>query len=176
MTTYAEVQGTTLIKYPYTFDDLQRENPYTNYGSDTDVVSIFPGTDTAIHGGYTLVEVVTGAQPTFDPATQACDLNSTPTLVNGVWMRDWIVRDLTDAEKLSRIPEVTDLQFRLALNQLGLRAAADTYINGASQDVKDWWDRALRFQFNNPMLQAAMAALGKTQADLEQLFKLANTL
>ena len=62
------------------------------------------------------------------------------------------------------------------MNQLGLRPAADAYINGASQDVKDWWDRALRFQFTNPMLQAAIAALEKTQDDLAQLFKLAATL
>lgn len=33
---YAEVNGDTLIKYPYNFDQLQAENPYTNFGGNYD--------------------------------------------------------------------------------------------------------------------------------------------
>ena len=97
MTTYAEVQGSTLIKYPYSFADLQAENPFTNYGSDTDFVSIFPGTDTAVKNGYTLVPVTIATQPTFDPATQVCTPNTQPTLVNGVWTLGWTVTTLSSA-------------------------------------------------------------------------------
>ena len=71
---------------------------------------------------------------------------------------------------------VTDLQFRLALNKLGLRSAADTYIEAASQDVKDWWDRAQHFELSNQMLKDAIQALGKTEDDLKQVFILASTL
>lgn len=176
MTLYAEVQGTTLIKYPYTFEDLQKENASTNYNGDTDFVSIFPATDTAVQNGYSLVEVVIPPQPEFDAATKVCLQDEQPTFLNDVWVLGWSVRDMTDQERIVSIPEVSDLQFRLALNNLGLREAADAYINSANQDVKDWWDRALRFQYTNSMLQAAMVAMGKTTADLERLFRFAAKL
>jgi hypothetical protein len=176
MPVYAKVQGSTLIQFPYTEGSLQAENPYTNFGPDPDIAAIFPLTETAITNGYSLVEVHYQPQPQFNSDTQVCVQGNQPIYLNDAWVIEWTVRDLTDAERIAKMPTVTDLQFRLALNQLGLREAADTYINSASQDVKDWWDRALNFQFTNPMLQAAMTALGKTQNDLEQLFKLAKTL
>ena len=71
---------------------------------------------------------------------------------------------------------VSDIQFRLALNKSGLRASAEVYIANSSQDVKDWWDRSLRFEIGNPMILDAMAALSKTPDDLQQLFNLAATL
>ena len=76
MTVYAEVQGTTLIQYPYTFASLLAENPYTNYGANSDFVAIFPGTDTAIKNGYTLAPVTISVQPTFNPLTQICTQNA----------------------------------------------------------------------------------------------------
>lgn len=95
MTSYAEVQGTTLIKYPYAFGDLQAENPFTNYNGNTDFVSIFPETDTAIHNGYSLVEVTQADQPSFNKAAQVCTLNATPTLESGVWTLGWTVSQMT---------------------------------------------------------------------------------
>jgi hypothetical protein len=71
---------------------------------------------------------------------------------------------------------VSDLQFRLALNASGLREQAEAYIATASQDVKDWWDRATRIDRDNPMLAAAVTAIGKTPADRDALFTLAATL
>jgi hypothetical protein len=71
---------------------------------------------------------------------------------------------------------VTDLQFRLALNASGLRDHAEAYIATASQDVKDWWDRATRIDRDNAMLSAAVTAIGKTPADRDALFILAATL
>ena len=71
---------------------------------------------------------------------------------------------------------VTDLQFRLALNQSGLRDAAEAYIASATQDVKDWWDRATHIHSDDAKLNAAVKALGKTAADRDALFTLAATL
>jgi hypothetical protein len=71
---------------------------------------------------------------------------------------------------------VSDLQFRLALNASGLREHAEAYIATASQDVKDWWDRATRINRDNSMLAAAVTAIGKTPADRDALFILAATL
>jgi hypothetical protein len=89
MAVYAEVQGQTLIKFPYTAGSLMEENPYTNFGSDPDLATIFPQTETAINNGYTLVEVTYLPEPQYNPTQQTCNQNTQPTLVNGVWTVDW---------------------------------------------------------------------------------------
>lgn len=76
----------------------------------------------------------------------------------------------------STVLSCSDLQFRLSLNQMGLRAAVDSYVAGASQDVRDWWDRATTIHSNNPMLIDAATALGKTQADIDAVIALGQTL
>jgi hypothetical protein len=63
MTVYAEVQGATLIQYPYTLQSLMDENPYTNFGPNPDIAAIFPETNTAITMGYTLQPVTFLPEP-----------------------------------------------------------------------------------------------------------------
>ena len=92
---YAEVKNTQLIQFPYGFQQLQEENPYTNYGDNYDVAYWFPQTTTAIENGYTLAEVVNAPQPTYDPATQLCTQNANPTLIDGVWTLDWTITEMT---------------------------------------------------------------------------------
>ena len=77
----------------------------------------------------------------------------------------------------ARVPdEVTDLQFRLALNAEGLRDAAESYVAAAAWDVRDWWDRATHIRRDDARLNAAVKALGKTDADRDALFTLAASL
>ena len=101
MAFYAEVKGTQLIKYPYGFDQLQADNPYTDYGTNTDVAYWFPQTTTAIENGYTLAEVVTDPQPSYDPAHQNCNLSNQPILVNSVWILQWTVTNFNPSEQLA---------------------------------------------------------------------------
>jgi hypothetical protein len=96
---YAEVKNTQLIQYPYGFDQLQADNPYTNYGSNTDVAYWFPQTDTAINNDYTLAVVVTSEQPPYDVAHQNCVLNDLPNLIDGVWVLGWTVTDFTPEQQ-----------------------------------------------------------------------------
>lgn len=71
---------------------------------------------------------------------------------------------------------VTPWQIREALNQLGMRAAAETYVAGADQRTKDAWEFAQEFKRNNPLLVGAGVALGKTEAEVDALFALAKSL
>lgn len=71
---------------------------------------------------------------------------------------------------------VTDLQFRLALNAEGLRDIAESYVAAAAWDVRDWWDRATHIRRDDARLNAAVVAIGKTDADRDALFTLAATL
>lgn len=94
-----------------------------------------------------------------------------------VWHDGAVMRVYTGEDlPVEPVPEVDDLQIRLALNQVGLRDGVEAYVAAASQDVKDWWAKARRFVITNPMVQAAAQALGVTQEQLVALFRLAATL
>lgn len=91
--TYAKVQGSTLLAYPYGMPQLQVDNPTTNYGGLTDPGEVFAETTPAIENGWSLVVVQTSAQPSFNPMTQTCTEGS-PTLKNGIWTQTWLVSSL----------------------------------------------------------------------------------
>lgn len=99
MSLYAEVNGTTLVKYPYTFSDLQAENPYTDYGDNQNVAYWFPQTVAATELGYTLATVAVLPVPSYDPAHQKCVQDAAPTLIDGVWTVGWTVTDFTPEEQ-----------------------------------------------------------------------------
>ncbi|MBM3552154.1 MAG: hypothetical protein FJX45_10380 [Alphaproteobacteria bacterium] len=77
---------------------------------------------------------------------------------------------------LDPVLSCTDLQFRLALNQLGLREAVEAYVATAAQDVRDWWERATMIHANNAMLINAAISLGKTQEDINAAISLGKML
>jgi hypothetical protein len=91
MANYVEVTADNqIVTYPYTFASLQAENPYTNFGGNTDVMYWFPKTDVATKQGYQLLPVFDAPQPTYDPLTQFV----TPGPIeytNGKWYTSWIV-------------------------------------------------------------------------------------
>ena len=90
MSMYAEVHGSTLIRFPYTHGSLMEENPFTNYGNDPHLPSVFPTTETAVRRGYSLVEVTVQPEPTIDTRTQKLERQA-PSLKNGVWSIGWNV-------------------------------------------------------------------------------------
>jgi len=70
-------------------------------------------------------------------------------------------------------PEVTPWQMRRALNQLGLRAMVEAAVAAGDQDARDGWEFALEIRRDNPLLAGMAAALGMTDAQLDDLFRLA---
>ena len=73
-------------------------------------------------------------------------------------------------------PTVTPCQFRLALNKTGLRAQVEAAVNAADQDTQDLWHYGSVIERGNPQLNAMATQLGITQAQVDQLFILAETL
>lgn len=68
---------------------------------------------------------------------------------------------------------VTPWQMRRALNQLGLRAMVEAAVAAGDQDARDGWEFALEIRRDNPLLAGMGAALGMTDAQLDDLFRLA---
>ena len=118
---YAEVKGSTLIKYPYLFSDLQADNPSTNYGDNYDVAYWFPLTNTAIDNGYTLAPVVDVPAPTYDANTEICTQNANPEFIDGVWFLGWTVSVMTPEQKAAH-----DAQFQAQNKQQATQLLTNT--------------------------------------------------
>lgn len=103
---YAEINGTHVVNYPFTFATLQQENPYTNYGDNQNFTYWFPLTDAAINFGHQLVQVRQLDQPTIDPYTQNATPNNAPELVAGEWIDGWTVTEKTPEEQASYVEQI----------------------------------------------------------------------
>lgn len=91
MTNYVEVnEEGQVVAYPYTFSNLQAENPYTNFGDNQDVMYWFPQTQLATEQGYQLFPVLESPQPPYDPLTQYV-VPGAPEETAGQWYQTWIV-------------------------------------------------------------------------------------
>lgn len=99
MTNYVEVnaQNEVLI-YPYTFENLQSENPYTNFGSNQDVMYWFPQTNAALELGYQLFGVLETPPPAYDPLTQYVTQGA-PEQIDGQWYTTWTVQNFTPEQQ-----------------------------------------------------------------------------
>ena len=71
---------------------------------------------------------------------------------------------------------VSAWSFRKALNRLGLRAQVDAALVNADQDTKDGWAIATEYWSTDPIILTMTAVLGKTEAEMLQVFELAGTL
>jgi hypothetical protein len=90
---------------------------------------------------------------------------------------EWVAAGGTAAPYVIPVPaSVTRRQFKQALTRIGLRGAVESAIAAADQDTKDWYNDSLNFERANPLLNAMAAGLGKTPADIDNLFALADTL
>lgn len=74
------------------------------------------------------------------------------------------------------IISVSPWQIRKALNATGLRSAVESAVAAGDTTVQDAWHYATEFRRDNPLVNQLGAALGKTEADLDNLFELAQTL
>ena len=84
-------------------------------------------------------------------------------------------------EPADPIPEpvliATKYKFRKALNILGMRDAVESAVEASSDiEVKDAWQYADVYQSDDPLAVGLGYALGKTDAEIQAVFELANTL
>ena len=68
--------------------------------------------------------------------------------------------------------KLTPRQFKQGLTRIGLRAAVEAAIVAADQDTKDWYFESTSFERANPVMNAMAEALGRTSADIDNLFRM----
>lgn len=77
----------------------------------------------------------------------------------------------------ARVPAaVTPLQARKALRRAGLLVTVTSAVQAAGEEAQEEWDYAVEVRRDNARLVAIAAAAGMTEADIDDLFRLAATL
>lgn len=75
------------------------------------------------------------------------------------------------------VPEhVSPLQIRKALRQQGLKSAIDQYVATLSEEAQEEWEYATQIERRHPLIVAAATLLNKTEAEVDDLFRLAASL
>jgi hypothetical protein len=87
---FAKIKDNVLIKYPYGFDELQQDNPYTRFTGDIDLKSIFMESDEHILNKYNLVDVFIDTKPDLMPFHIAI-LSDTPVKEGDKWVLKWSI-------------------------------------------------------------------------------------
>lgn len=95
---YAKINGSDLIKFPYKWDDLKQENPFTYYDNRFDLISWYAQTEEAETTGNEIVLVTIQAIPEIDSNTQNLVQPESPVLENGEWTLRYGVVDKTQEE------------------------------------------------------------------------------
>lgn len=76
-----------------------------------------------------------------------------------------------------QVPQsVSPRQIRQALTRAGLRASVEAAVAAGDQDTKDWYEFATAFERSNPVVTAIGAALNVSDAQLDDLWILADSL
>jgi len=129
-------------------------------------------------GDYRLIE--SAPDPAYNPETQRLQPADAPTPRTGqAWLRGWQVVALTAAEMTAiakaKVPaSVTMRQGRLALLAAGKLAQVNAAIASLPEPQKSAalieWDFSNELQRGNPFVATLGAALGLSDAQVDQLF------
>ena len=110
---YAQVIDGAVVKYPYTFSDLRRDNPDVSFSR--------VGLEASGVAAYGVVPVAPVTKPT--PSATERVTEGAPALVGDVWTQTWTVEDITaeiqagkDATAVSEVDRVMGEIQRRALN------------------------------------------------------------
>lgn len=91
-------------------------------------------------------------------------------------------RDRTPEETAAALDDwrrsmsVTPLQIRRALLQQGLLDDVTAFVEAADLETRMAWEYAVQIDRSNALIAAAAASIGATDADVDELFRLAATL
>ncbi len=129
---------------------------------------------------------VTQVIPDYNPITQG--LSALPPVSNeGVWEQHFNVIELDptvaannqamiDAQARAVWQNASPRQIRMALTRVGLRDDVEAAVAAGDQDLKDWWEFSTVYERTNAQVTAMGTALGQTETQLDDLWKLAVTL
>jgi len=160
--TFAKITDGKITAYPYTLDDLRKDNPQTSFPAEMPVdryaeYGVFPVAETPV----SIVGVSKSSMP------------GAPEFADGVWRQTWII---TDAPPPPVPDTVSARQARLALLQGGILASVEAMIARQDKATRITWEYATEFRRDDPLLTQLAQNLGLSEAEIDQFFTLASTL
>jgi hypothetical protein len=99
-----------------------------------------------------------------------------PEQRDGEWWQTWQMVPAPPPEPEPVPASVTPLQIRRALRQVGLNDEVAAFVEASSPEVREAWEYAVQIDRNNELIAAAAASIGATDAEVDDLFRLAATL
>lgn len=127
-----------------------------------------------------LLDVAQSPEPEYDPSVARVE-ESAPAIVDGAWVQQWSVVDLTEAEIADRLlakreaMEVTPFQAYEALAQAGLLDSMEAFMadpNTPASTVMAW-NKTTTFRRLSPTIAYVAGAMGWTDQQLDDLFEAA---
>lgn len=103
---YVKAPNQIVETFPYSIGDLRRDNPNTSFPRNP---------SDAVLADWDVYPVTVATQPTLNPG-EIAELESTPTYINGAWIVNWTVRNLTQDETDGMAFEARSERDRLLLN------------------------------------------------------------
>ena len=95
---YAKVHKNTVLVYPYTWENLKSENPFTAYDNRFTISEWYSKTEEALVGDKNIVEVLEKDPPDYDSATQKIEKNAQPISIFNNWYITWEIISLSKEE------------------------------------------------------------------------------
>jgi hypothetical protein len=139
MSAYVKVLGSLVLKYPYTFEDLQGENPYTNFPNPNDIPALYVGTEDQIASGAEIVSVQQAIVPVCDANKQRLIPWALPQQQDSVWVISYDVEDMSQEEILantSAIAAVVQAKINAVLLETAWTVEAGS--NLTAEKVQEW--------------------------------------
>jgi hypothetical protein len=100
---YAKINGTSVIKFPYSWDDLKSENNNTRYSGKKTLPEWYAITEEGLESSNEIVEVVLEDLPAdTDLFIVSIEGRNDPTLIDGVWVSTIKTRNYTEEELAER--------------------------------------------------------------------------
>lgn len=96
---FVKVKDSEIVKFPFSFLDLQEENPYTKFDDRFSLVEWHKKTEGATIKGEQLFPVSVQPAPDYSQAHQKIVQKTLPTFTNGEWSLGWDVIEITEQEK-----------------------------------------------------------------------------
>lgn len=81
-----------------------------------------------------------------------------------------------EQEEWRRSTSVTPLQIRRALRQVGLLDEVQNFVENSSAEIREAWEYAIQIDRNNELIVGAANAIGVSEQEVDNLFRLAATL
>ena len=168
---YVKASNGVIEKWPYSLDDLRSDNPNVSFPAE------IPDELLEDFGVYPVVPAV---WPSYDAAThKRVEMN--PEILNGWWIQQWSIVELTLAEKAGRIPKTVKMrQARIALFRAGLLSQVSSAIAAMTGDVGEEarieWEYADEVSRDSVLVQAISSQLNISEQALDELFITATEL